>query len=107
MACAAARFIWIPLVNRDVHATAELLDERAPRTRVTIRNALPLTGDAYHAKYARNEIYAFFPALPAFPAFAEAGLPAARPTRATARGGRARRRRSFRSGERDAGVTPA
>lgn len=76
----AARFIEMSLVKRDVHATVELLDDRAPRTCITIWNALPLAGDVYHAKYARNEIYALFPALPAFPAFADAAPPLENPT---------------------------
>jgi hypothetical protein len=36
---------------------AELLDKDAPRTCEAIWQALPLEGPAYHAKYARNEVY--------------------------------------------------
>ncbi|MCZ9342599.1 DUF3830 family protein, partial [Streptomyces sp. TRM76130] len=44
---------------------ARLLDERAPLTCAAVWDALPLSGDVYHAKYARNEIYALFPPLTA------------------------------------------
>ncbi|MBC7268075.1 MAG: DUF3830 family protein [Streptomyces sp.] len=57
----AERFLEIALAKRDVRCTAELLDDRAPRTCAAVWDALPLSGDVYHAKYARNEIYALFP----------------------------------------------
>ncbi|GAA3770539.1 DUF3830 family protein [Streptomyces phyllanthi] len=55
------RHIQISLVKREVHCTAKLLDDRAPLTCAAVWDALPLSGDVYHAKYARNEIYALFP----------------------------------------------
>lgn len=58
-----ARFMEISLRQRGVAVVARLLDERAPRTCEAIWDALPRAGDAYHAKYARNEIYALVPAF--------------------------------------------
>ncbi|KOG66756.1 hypothetical protein ADK77_17385 [Streptomyces antibioticus] len=57
----AERFVTVSLNRRDVHCTARLLDDRAPLTCAAVWEALPLAGDVYHAKYARNEIYALFP----------------------------------------------
>ena len=57
----ADRFIEVSLDKRGVSCTAKLLDDRAPITCEAVWNALPLGGDVYHAKYARNEIYALFP----------------------------------------------
>lgn len=54
------RFIDISLPKRGVHCTARLLDDKAPVTGAAVWEALPLSGDVYHAKYARNEIYALF-----------------------------------------------
>lgn len=62
-----ARYIEITLTKRDVRCLARLLDDKAPRTCELIWNALPLEGDAFHGKYARNEIYAFVPAPGADP----------------------------------------
>ncbi|MBO2453727.1 DUF3830 family protein [Actinomadura barringtoniae] len=47
----------ITLERRGVSCVAELLDKDAPRTCEAVWQALPLGGDAYHAKYARNEVY--------------------------------------------------
>jgi hypothetical protein len=47
----------ITLERRGVSCLAELLDKDAPRTCEAVWSALPLAGDAYHAKYARNEVY--------------------------------------------------
>src|SRR5829696_7501698 len=58
-----ARFMEIRLEKREVACVARLLDEEAPRTCEAVWNALPLSGDAYHAKYARNEIYNLVPAF--------------------------------------------
>jgi hypothetical protein len=58
-----ARRIEVSLVKRDVHCVARLLDDEAPRTCDAIWNALPQSGQAYHAKYARNEIYALVAAF--------------------------------------------
>ncbi|GGR77752.1 hypothetical protein GCM10010252_15460 [Streptomyces aureoverticillatus] len=59
----ADRYIEVSLAKRGVQATAKLLDDRAPVTCAAVWDALPLGGDVYHAKYARNEIYALFPAF--------------------------------------------
>ncbi|MEU4036575.1 DUF3830 family protein [Streptomyces collinus] len=59
----ADRFVTVSLDRRNVHCTARLLDDRAPLTCAAVWEALPLGGDVYHAKYARNEIYALFPPL--------------------------------------------
>ncbi|MBE9498830.1 MULTISPECIES: DUF3830 family protein [Streptomyces] len=57
----AERFIEVSLDKRGVSCTAKLLDDRAPLTCAAVWDALPLGGDVYHAKYARNEIYALIP----------------------------------------------
>ncbi|NJQ15573.1 DUF3830 family protein [Streptomyces bohaiensis] len=56
-ATAPERFITVSLAKRGVSCTAKLLDDRAPITCGAVWDALPLGGDVYHAKYARNEIY--------------------------------------------------
>ncbi len=58
-----ARQMEIILEKRQVSCVAELLDDLAPRTCAAVWAALPLSGDAYHAKYARNEVYALVPAF--------------------------------------------
>lgn len=58
-----ARQIEVSLDKRGVRCVARLLDDQAPRTCAAIWNALPQGGQAYHAKYARNEIYALVPAF--------------------------------------------
>ncbi|MGW1891600.1 DUF3830 family protein [Streptomyces sp. NPDC002004] len=68
------RYIEVGLDKRGVTCTAKLLDDRAPVTCAAVWDALPLAADVYHAKYARNEIYALFPA------FAEAEPPLENPT---------------------------
>ncbi|UWM51170.1 DUF3830 family protein [Streptomyces carpaticus] len=55
------RFITVSLDKRGVSCTARLLTDRAPITCHAIWDALPLGGDVYHAKYARNEIYTLVP----------------------------------------------
>jgi hypothetical protein len=52
-----SRFLTIGLERRGVSCVAELLDKDAPRTCAAVWDALPHAGDAYHAKYARNEVY--------------------------------------------------
>lgn len=52
-----SRFITIGLESRGVTARARLLDDAAPRTCAAVWDALPLGGQVYHGKYARNEIY--------------------------------------------------
>jgi hypothetical protein len=56
-----ARFVEIHLEKRGASCTARLLDDRAPRTCQAVWDALPQSGDAYHAKYARNEVYTLVP----------------------------------------------
>lgn len=56
-----ARFISITLESHGVQCIARLLDDAAPRTAAAVWDALPLSGQVYHAKYARNEIYALLP----------------------------------------------
>jgi hypothetical protein len=51
------RRLEITLERRGVSCVAELLEKDAPRTCEAVWQALPLGGDAYHAKYARNEVY--------------------------------------------------
>lgn len=57
------RFLELELPKIGVSGIARLLDEDAPRTCAAVWAALPLEDDLYHAKYARNEVYAFFSAL--------------------------------------------
>ncbi len=52
-----ARFITVSLTERDVTCRARLLDDEAPRTAAAVWDALPLSGQVFHGKYARNEIY--------------------------------------------------
>src|SRR5207249_11191516 len=49
------------LEKRGVSCVARLLDEEAPHTCKAVWESLPLGGDAYHAKYARNEVYTLVP----------------------------------------------
>ncbi|MFJ9863256.1 DUF3830 family protein [Streptomyces sp. NPDC101165] len=55
------RHVEVALDRRGVRCTARLFDDRAPLTCAAVWDALPLSGDVFHAKYARNEIYALFP----------------------------------------------
>lgn len=56
-----ADHIVIELEKRGVRCRARLLDQDAPRTCAAVWGALPLSGEVFHAKYARNEIYTFVP----------------------------------------------
>ena len=58
-----ARFITVTLETRAISCTARLLDEEAPRTAAAVWDALPLSGQVFHGKYARNEIYNLVPAF--------------------------------------------
>ena len=51
------RYIEITLERRQARCVAEMLDAQAPRTCAAVWDALPQGGDAFHGKYARNEIY--------------------------------------------------
>ncbi len=55
------RYITISLDKRGVRCRARLLDDLAPRTCTAVWDALPRSASAYHAKYARNEIYTLLP----------------------------------------------
>lgn len=59
------RFISVTLASRGVQCVAKLLDDEAPRTAAAVWDALPLGGQVYHGKYARNEIYALLPVFAA------------------------------------------
>ncbi|MDN5857637.1 MAG: DUF3830 family protein [Pseudonocardia sp.] len=52
-----SKLVRIALERRGVSCVAELLEKQAPRTCAAVWAALPLGGDAQHAKYARNEVY--------------------------------------------------
>ncbi|MET9200313.1 DUF3830 family protein [Gordonia sp. NPDC003585] len=64
------RYISVTLAKRGVSAVARLLDDQAPRTAAAVWDALPLGGQVFHGKFARNEIYtlvtAFADAEPGF-----------------------------------------
>lgn len=55
------RKIRISFEKHNVSAVAELLDDAAPLTAEAVWNALPLEGEAYHAKWANNEVYILTP----------------------------------------------
>ncbi|MFD3439579.1 DUF3830 family protein [Streptomyces sp. NPDC058685] len=59
----ADHFVEVSLDKRGISCTARLLTDKAPLTCAAVWDALPLGGDVYHAKYARNEIYALLPAF--------------------------------------------
>ncbi|MCZ6679185.1 MAG: DUF3830 family protein [Candidatus Poribacteria bacterium] len=56
-----ARYIEVTLKKRGVSCVAQLLDDLAPKTCEAVWRALPLGSDAYHAKYASNEVYTLVP----------------------------------------------
>lgn len=58
-----ARFLSITLTSRGVSCRARLLDDAAPRTCALVWEALPVAGQAYHGKYARNEVYTLLPPM--------------------------------------------
>ncbi|TDE92798.1 DUF3830 family protein [Occultella glacieicola] len=62
-----ARFITITLELRGVTCRARLLDGDAPATSQAVWEVLPQSGDAVHAKFARNEVYALLPRITAAP----------------------------------------
>lgn len=57
------RYISVSLQQRGVKAVAKLLDDEAPRTANAVWEALPLGGQVYHGKFARNEIYTLLPSF--------------------------------------------
>ena len=62
-----ARQIEIFFTKRNVRGVVTLLDEEAPLTCDAVWNALPLEGDAYHARWAGREVYTLVPPLGADP----------------------------------------
>lgn len=56
-----SRYITLTLEKRGVSCLARLLDDEAPRTATAVWDALPLSGQVFHGKYARNEIYNLVP----------------------------------------------
>jgi hypothetical protein len=54
------RYLELSLTKRGVSCLVRLLDAEAPLTAEAVWSALPLEGDIFHAKYARNEVYAMF-----------------------------------------------
>lgn len=64
------RKIEVRLEKRGVACKAELLEDLAPKTCNALWEALPQGGDAFHAKYASNEVYTLVPPF----ASAEPGL---------------------------------
>src|SRR5699024_5746990 len=58
-----SRYIKIKLEKRNISCIARLLDEDAPNTCDAIWNSLPQCGPAYHAKYAKNEVYTMVPSI--------------------------------------------
>lgn len=58
-------FLTVTLEQRQVSCRARLLTDEAPRTARAVWDALPLSGQVYHGKYARNEIYNLVPAFAA------------------------------------------
>ncbi len=61
------RHLILTLATRQVSCRVRLLDDLAPVTCAAVWEALPLAGDAYHAKFARNEVYALLPRIMAAP----------------------------------------
>lgn len=60
-----ARYITITLDKRGVSCLARMLDDAAPRTCAAVWESLPQSGQVYHGKYARNEIYNLVPSFAA------------------------------------------
>lgn len=61
-----ARYVEIMLEKRHVRCVARLLDEEAPKTCQAVWQALPQSGDIFHAKYASNEIFTLVPVFDEF-----------------------------------------
>src|SRR5688572_9787834 len=56
-----SRYIKVTLELRGASCVARLLDEEAPRTAAAVWDALPISSQVFHGKYARNEIYGLVP----------------------------------------------
>ncbi len=61
------RYLTITLTKAGVSCRARLLDDEAPHTCDAVWDALPQENDAFHAKYARNEVYTLVPRITAAP----------------------------------------
>ena len=57
------KHLEIRLEKRDISCVARLLEYEAPETCDIVWSALPITGPAYHAKYAMNEVYTLIPPI--------------------------------------------
>lgn len=55
------KYMKISLEKRGISCIARMLENEAPKTCEAVWNALPKSGQVYHAKYARNEIYTMVP----------------------------------------------
>ena len=55
------REIEVIFEKREVRCVAQLLDDLAPKTCEAVWKALPQEGNAFHAKYASNEVYTLVP----------------------------------------------
>ncbi|HLR27554.1 MAG TPA: DUF3830 family protein [Ruania sp.] len=62
-----ARYLTITLEQRGVSCRARLLDDLAPTTCQAVWDVLPQSGEAVHAKFARNEVYTLVPRITAAP----------------------------------------
>lgn len=58
------RYMEIALERCGARCVVQLADEEAPETCEAIWQALPLGGDVFHGKYARNEVYTLVVDLP-------------------------------------------
>lgn len=54
-------FVRVGLRERDVSTRLRLRWDRSPRTCAEIARILPIEGQAWHAKYANNEVYTLLP----------------------------------------------
>jgi hypothetical protein len=60
-----ARTIVLRIVEHDVTAVADLLDDQAPQTTALIWDALPLEGRLMHGMYSGPELFIVLPGFPA------------------------------------------
>src|SRR5699024_4212539 len=60
-------YITVTREQRDLSCRVQLLDDQAPATAQAVWDVLPVTGDAVHAKFARNEVYALVPRITSAP----------------------------------------
>lgn len=58
-----SKFMDIRLEKRKARCVARLLEDEAPETCKVVWANLPQTGDAFHATYARNEVYTMVPSF--------------------------------------------